>query len=149
MRFSYKVIPLQNPHPAFPKETSMWIPVLHVRINNSAKHSPPTKRFEAIVDSGAPECYFHADIGKAIGIRLEDGIASSIGGIVGGVKIPIYYHSIGLYVGADILQMKAGFSNKLSVAAILGRRGFFDNFIVTFDPGATPPGFDIQRLGRA
>lgn len=97
----------------------MWIPVLHVRINNPARHSPPTSRFEAIVDSGAPECYFHGDIAKAIGIRVEDGIESSIGGIVGGVKIPIYYHSVGLYVGVDILKIKAGFSNQLSVAAIL------------------------------
>ncbi len=74
MRFNYKVLPLTTPHPAFPKDTSVWMPVLSVKINNPVTHSPPTKRFEAIVDSGAPDCYFHASIGQAIGLRIERGV---------------------------------------------------------------------------
>jgi hypothetical protein len=48
-----------------------------------------------------------------------------------------------------MIQIKAGFSPRLSVAGLLGRRGFFENFIIKFDPSATPPGFEILRLGRA
>ena len=56
------------------------------------------------------------------------------------------YHDISLYVGTDRVRIRAGFSDGVSVAAILGRRGFFDNFIVTFDPTFVPPGFEIQRV---
>jgi len=48
-----------------------------------------------------------------------------------------------------MLKIRAGFVRDLPVAGLLGRRGFFENFIITFDPSATQPGFDIQRLGRA
>lgn len=125
------------------------MPSLSVKIDNPVTHLPPTKRFEAIVDSGAPDCFFHASIGRAIGLEIENGVPGDLGGIVHGAAIKVYYHDIGLYVGADRVRVRAGFSDDVSVAGILGRRGFFDNFIVTFDPTLTPPGFDIQRVGRA
>jgi hypothetical protein len=68
---------------------------------------------------------------------------------VAGATIDVHYHDIHLWVGADRIKIRAGFSEKISVAAILGRRGFFENFIITFDPSSSPPGFEIQRLGRA
>jgi hypothetical protein len=37
----------------------------------------------------------------------------------------------------------------VSVGGILGRRGFFENFIIRFDPSLVPAGFEIDRLGRA
>lgn len=125
------------------------MPILDVRISNPTNHAQPTNRFEAIVDSGAPDCYFHADIGHAIGLKVDRGIRAPIGGIVAGATIDVYYHDIHLWVGADRIKIRAGFSEKISVAAILGRRGFFENFIITFDPSSSPPGFEIQRLGRA
>jgi hypothetical protein len=48
-----------------------------------------------------------------------------------------------------MLRIRAGFVDNLPVAGLLGRRGFFENFIITFDPSAEPPGFDLERLGRA
>ena len=149
VRYNYKVVPLTTPHPAFPKESSVWIPILLAKIDNPATHSPPTKRFEAIVDSGAPDCYFHASIGRAIGLKIEKGVEGDLSGIVQGAGIKVYYHDIGLWVGADHIRIRAGFSDGVSVAGILGRRGFFDNFTITFDPALAPPGFSIQRVGRA
>jgi hypothetical protein len=113
-----------------------------------AKHSPPTKRFEAWIDSGSPDTYFHASVGRAIGIKVETGPKISLGGIVhtGSAGAPVFFHEVGLHVGADIIKIKAGFCDKLAVAGILGRRGFFENFVVTFDPAAAPPGFEIQRM---
>ncbi len=149
MRFNYKVVPLAEPHPAFPNDTSVWMPVMSIKIDNPATHSPPTKRFEVIVDSGAPDCFFHADVGRAIGLKIESGVQGDLGGIVKGANIKVYYHDIGLYVGADRIRVRAGFSDAVSVGGILGRRGFFENFIITFDPSLVPAGFEIQRLGRA
>jgi len=98
------------------------MPILNVRISNPATHSRPTSRFEAIVDSGAPDCYFHSDIGQAIGLKVDRGIRSPIGGIVTGATVDVYYHDISLWVGADMMKIRAGFSEKIAVAAILGRR---------------------------
>jgi hypothetical protein len=147
VRFNYKVIPLREPHPAFPSVTSTWLPVLPVRL--SYGHGKQTPRIEALVDSGAANCLFRADICPFIGITLKDGVHGITRGIIPHQKIDVYYHDIKLWVGADMIQIKAGFADRLSVGALLGRRGFFENFIVTFDPSANPPGFEIQRLGRA
>ena len=125
------------------------MPILSVKIDNPATHSPPTPRFEAIVDSGAPDRFFHGSIGHSIGLKIDKGILGDLSGIVHGAQIKVYYHDIGLYVGADRIRIRAGFSDDVSVAAILGRRGFFENFIITFDPTMTPPGFNIERVGRA
>lgn len=123
------------------------MPLLPVRL--SSGHSRQTPRIEALIDSGAADCLFRADIGTFLGINVEKGIKGVMSGVAAGVKIDVYYHDVNLWVGVDMIKIRAGFSAEMSVAALLGRRGFFENFIVTFDPSATPPGFDIQRLGRA
>jgi hypothetical protein len=125
------------------------IPVLNVKVDYPAKHSPPTKRFEAVVDSGSPFCFFQADIGKAIGIRIEDGVEGPLSGVVAGAATSAFFHDIGLHVGTDIIRIKAGFCDQLAVAGILGRNGFFDNFMVTFDHSVVPPELEIQRIHRA
>ncbi len=82
------------------------------------------------MDSGAPDCYFHASVGRAIGIKIERGIESPLGGILGsaGGSAPMFFHDVGLYIGADIIRIRAGFCEQLAVAGILGRRGFFSEF---------------------
>jgi hypothetical protein len=147
LHVTYKVWPTAAPHPAFPGVLA-WVPLLAVKIDYPAKHSPPSKRFEAVVDSGSQHTLFHSDIGKSIGIRVEKGIEASISGVVGGVKSPAFFHDVGLYVGADIIRIRAGFCDKLPVAGILGRLGFFDNFFVTFDQSSDPGNFEIQRIIR-
>ena len=92
---------------------------------------------------------FHADIGRSLLIKIEKGVKGEVGGVAPGVRVDAYFHDVNLWVGADILKIRAGFVEKLPVAGLLGRRGFFENFIVTFDPSASPPGFELQRLGRA
>jgi hypothetical protein len=111
-------------------------------------HSP-TKKFEAIVDSGSSTCLFHADIGKAHGLKLKEGVKGALGGVVGGFKGEVYYHRVKLCVGGGIIAINAGFSENLSVAALLGRHGFFEHFTVLFDPSSNPPGFEINRVHRA
>jgi hypothetical protein len=115
----------------------------------SCGHGKQTNRFEALIDSGAADCLFHADLCAPLQIRLEKGVKSSTAGIAVGIKLDVYFHGVKLWVGADVLNITAGFVRNLPVAGLLGRRGFFENHIITFDPSANPPGFDIQRLGRA
>jgi len=134
VRYHYKIWPQASPHPAFPNERSAWIAILNVRIAHVATHSPPTKQFEAVVDSGSGDTLFHASIGRSIGIKVEKGIAAGMGGIIKSKKTTAYFHDVNLYVGTDIIKIRAGFREDLSVAGILGRRGFFEHFIVTFDP---------------
>jgi len=68
--------------------------------------------------------------------------------VVPGVNLDVYFHQVNLWVGADRIKITAGFVPGLSVAALLGRHGFFEHFIDTFDPSNNPPGFDITRLAR-
>ena len=142
----YKVFPLKRPSVALPGAKETWVPVLNAAI--IVGHTT-SKRFEAIVDSGSPVCLFHADISKQLGMNLRDGAHDVLGGVVGGSKGDVYYHQIKLKIMADIIPIIGGFSGDLSTAAILGRHGFFDNFIVTFDPCAEPPGLRVERVHRA
>lgn len=109
----------------------------------------PTKRFEAIVDSGSAICLFHADIGNAHGLKVESGIRGPLGGVIGGASMDVYYHKVKLCISGNLWMINAGFSSKLSVAAILGRHGFFEHHRVIFDPQTNPPGLEIERFYRA
>ena len=84
MKFSYKNYPA-------PKGESDLCAVLLVQISNPAKHSPPSKRFEALIDSGASRCIFHADIGKAVGFDVRKGEEGETLGISGQSSI-LYLH---------------------------------------------------------
>jgi len=147
VRFNYKSYPVRIPDPAFPDDKFSWHPVLPVRLNYPQKHNT-TPSFEAFVDSGSPYCYFRTDIGRALGIKIGSGAQSALGGVIEGPRSPVFFHSVGLYVGADLIRIKAGFCETLSVGGILGRNGFFDNYKVTFDQSASPPCFELQRITK-
>jgi hypothetical protein len=138
LRFPYKISPSR-------KGSSDWLALLPVQISNPAKHSPPTKKFDAMVDSGASECVFHASLGRAIGLIIEKGEEDRTVG-VSGQPTKIYMHDVSLHVpGGHVLKIRAAFSDDLPLAGLLGRRGFFEHFKVSFDPSGAVPGFDIDR----
>ena len=146
MRFNCKVWPGSH-HAAFPKEIFHWAPLLNVRL--IYRHSPPSKPIETWVDSGGHACLFHAGICRSLGIsNVEEGIEEPLGGIVGGPKISTYFHKIKILVGSEQFETMVGFSWRLSVAGILGRRGFFENFIVKIDSSTNPPSFDLEKIHR-
>jgi hypothetical protein len=92
---------------------------------------------------------FHAGFCRSLGITLHDGIKSALGGIIGGKVVPIYFHKIKILVAGQQIEIMAGFSEQLSVAGLLGRRGFFENFIVRIDASSNPPSFDVEKIHRA
>ena len=116
-----------------------------VNIALSTKNAPRSKRFEAIIDSGATRCVFHADIGKAIGLDVQAGEVESTLGIAGSTNM--YLHDISLYVPGGPIAIRAGFCMDLPVAGLLGMTGFFDNFKITFD--AIGRHCELERLFRA
>jgi hypothetical protein len=146
VRLNYKIVPLAKAHPAYPKETSVWMPMLSVQL--SVGHGQKTPRFEAIVDSGSGDTLFHSDIGKHLKIDVPSGARAPIGGIVKGHTIDAFFHDVNLWVGIGMIHIKAGFSDQMTTGALLGRHGFFEHFTVTFDPANNPPGFEIIRLPK-
>ena len=146
MRKSYTGIPLDDPHP-ITGEKKYWIPYLRVR--PAKGHTVMRRPLLAIVDSGSPYCLFRQDIATAIGIRdITTGTESEIGSVREGVMTTCYFHKIKLYVEEWVIEVNAGFTAKLAVPALLGRYGFFDHFLVTFDHSANPPMLDISKIDR-
>jgi hypothetical protein len=93
-----------------------------------------SKRFDAIIDSGASACLFHASIGRAIGLEIEQGQVEYTQGVSGQSRI--YLWDIFLHAPGGIIATRAGFSDDLPIAGLLGMRGFFENFKITFDPAS-------------
>jgi hypothetical protein len=125
-----------------------WLASVSVQISNSARHSPPCRNFEAVIDSGASLCLFHSSIGEGIGLNIEKGEPDETMG-VSGTPTTIYRHTIALHVLGNMFKIRAGFTNQLPLAGLLGRSGFFEHFKITFDPSSNPPGFDLERVYRA
>lgn len=101
------------------------------------------------MDSGADLCMFHAGFCGSLGIGLDEGIRGEVGGIIGGRRAPIYYHKVKILIGSEQLQTMAGFCEELSVGGILGRRGFFENFVVKIDSSTSPPFVELDKIHRA
>jgi hypothetical protein len=135
VRIPYKKFPLHGGGVSYSA-------MLNVNIALPAKNAPRTKRFEAIIDSGASRCIFHASIGRFIGLEIEKGVIEDTLGINGVSRT--YLHEISLYVPGGVVNVQAGFSDDLPIAGLLGMNGFFDRFRVTFDP--TAQRCEIDRL---
>jgi hypothetical protein len=108
--------------------------LLNVNISLPAMGAPRTKRFEALIDSGASRCIFHAGIGRFIGLNIENGSLEETLGVNGVCRT--YLHDVALYVPGGIVNIRAGFSDDLPIAGLLGMNGFFDHFNVYFNPTA-------------
>jgi hypothetical protein len=92
---------------------------------------------------------FHAGFCRSLGIRLTDGIKGDLSGVVGGKTADLYFHKIKILVGGYQVTTMAGFSEEISVAGLLGRRGFVEEFIVKIDSSTAPPSFEIEKINRA
>jgi hypothetical protein len=141
VRFTYK----NYPNTTDPDD---WLAVLNVQISNSAKHSPPSRKFEAVIDSGASICLFHSSVGEGIGLNIEKGERQETIG-VSGAPTAIYRHTIHLHFLGNMFKIRAGFLAELPFGGLLGRIGFFEHFKITFDGSTNPPGFDLERVYRA
>ncbi len=92
---------------------------------------------------------FHASFCKSLGIKLEDGIKADLGGVIGGVNRPMYFHKTKILIGSVQVETMVGFCDSLSVGGLLGRRGFFDNFIFKLDGTGQLPHFELEKINRS
>jgi hypothetical protein len=100
-----------------------------------------------MIDSGASRCIFHSQIGQGIGLSIESGEEEQTTG-VDGQTITLYLHRVSLYLMGAIIPIKAGFSDQVPLAGLLGRRGFLEHFKFTFDNSTKPPQFELTRIVR-
>lgn len=91
---------------------------------------------------------FHSSVGEGIGLNIEKGEKDETIG-VSGVPTIMYRHMIHLHVLGSMFKIRAGFSDGLPLAGLLGRIGFFEHYKITFDGSSNPPGFDLERIYRA
>lgn len=120
--------------------------VIEVNLGLPGKNAPGSKRFEAIIDSGAGRCTFLCALGRAIGLDVENGAVEQSYGISGAATVS-YLHDVHLYAPGGAILIRAAFTENLPVAGILGMRGFFEHFKVTFDP--TVQQCELERVHRA
>jgi Aspartyl protease len=129
------------------KGESDWCAVVRVRISNPITHSPPSRPFEALIDTGASRSLFHSEIGRSLGISIERGEVEFTMG-VSGQRTKLYLHKVSIYVGGAVVPLVAGFTDELPLAGLLGRRGFLENFKFTYDNSTNPPQFELSRISR-
>lgn len=138
---------LRVPYRKYPTKSGgfYYAAVLPVNIALPQKNSPRSKRFEAIIDSGATLCQFQASIGRAIGLNIEQGEPIETMGVAGPTKM--FMHDISLYLPGGIVTVRAGFSDLLPTPGLLGMSGFFEHFKITFDPSAAR--CELERIFEA
>ena len=86
----------------------------------------------ALVDSGADECLFHAEVAEAIGIDWQSGHLDELSG-ADGSRFSAHYLPVTFEIGGHPFESTVGFSKQISHKAILGQHGFFDKAKITFD----------------
>ena len=118
--------------------------MLDVQIALATPNAPRTMRFEALIDSGAARCPFHANLAAAISLDLKAGEVEILNGI-GGPEIT-WLHDISLYVYGGPVRIRTGFKETLPLAALLGMNGFFQHFNVTFEGAANRCVLDRIRI---
>lgn len=92
---------------------------------------------------------FKSDLADYLGIDLEAGEKTEVGGIIAGTREPIYFHKISLFVEDHwTFAIRAGFVKKLGAHGILGRDGFFDHFRVQFDQSSKPPFVQLEKIEK-
>jgi hypothetical protein len=119
--------------------------LVNTQLSLQAPNSPRTKRFEAVVDSGASRCMFHADIGRRLGLDIKAGDHELTQGI-GGPE-DAWIHPVKLFVFGAPIDIYAAFKEGLPCAGLLGMNGFFDHFLVSFiQPALT---CEVERIVSA
>ncbi len=130
MKFKFAKFP-RLPSAAFPDIKASPVPVITVGLSAAKKAEP--LYVLALIDSGAADTIFHGDIGRHIGLRIEDGPSAEHRG-VGGQVILSYFHPIHLVVGGHAVPIYAGFCDQVEPKpGLLGMRGFSEHFKVAFD----------------
>ncbi|NJO35157.1 MAG: hypothetical protein HC869_20670 [Rhodospirillales bacterium] len=109
-------------------------PVIPITLRNLHQPLAPAIGYHGLVDSGSDRCIFSSQVAELLDIDLTatDAVVH-VAGVVAGERRPIYLHPIGIEVGdagGPVVETLVGFMPDFSQSgqALLGRRGFFDQF---------------------
>lgn len=130
MKFRYHKFLLDRRSPLFGQ--SILKPIIPVIISVSGGKST---MYAALIDSGADFCIFDAEIGEYLEINIENGIKIGFGGIQESNGAEAFLHEVILNIGGHDYRTVVGFSYDVAKHGfgILGQKGFFDIFKVSFD----------------
>jgi hypothetical protein len=90
--------------------------------------------FAALIDSGADFCIFPMGLAGPLGVTIDKSKAESFAGI-SGEPSKAYFSGLTIDIGGWKYETSVSFSSDISPRGygILGQKGFFDLFKVTFD----------------
>lgn len=104
-------------------------PIIPIRVELDGQ----SLRYDVLVDSGADMNIFDWDVARTLGIHVESGDPANLYGVTG-ISQEFYIHDVVLRVGRYRIPTKAGFAKLPNHGyGVVGQRGFFDQFKVTFD----------------
>lgn len=92
------------------------------------------KEFFALVDSGATISIFRSEVAEVLGINIEKGKETYLGGIGGRIKG--YIHKLDIEIAGKKFPCPIVFSHEYLVSFnLLGRQEFFKRFKIIFEEG--------------
>lgn len=130
MKFKYKKFRLISPS-VFSDQKYLLRPIIPLTIVYKDKKIG----YEALIDSGADFCIFHAEVGEFLGIPVKKGERGNFGGIVGS-EAKAYVHKVNIIIGGNRFgPIPVGFSYDIAPHGygILGHHGLFSIFRIIFD----------------
>lgn len=105
-----------------------YFPIIDFLIYSKDK----VQRISALVDSGATVSIFREDIAEQLGVVIEKGIKTDLGGIGGRIKG--YIHKIEMEIAGKKFICPVVFSYEYLVSFnLLGREVFFKQFKIVFE----------------
>ncbi len=127
MKFPYKKIPIIDPKTD--EVSHIFRPIIPVTLSFKGN----SVGYEVLIDSGADDCVFDAEIAKILRLPLDEEKEKSFGGISGS-EVKAYRQGIEMSIGGISYIAEVYFSPNLTKMGygILGQRGFFDHFRVRF-----------------
>lgn len=117
----------------FPSDrTFKWVkrPIIQIEVFGPRD----SKTFVALVDSGADNCLFNAEVADVLGIDLSDAKRRNLTGITGTME-GYYLDEIKIKVdGMDKpVEIPVCFIKSPTVGLLLGQEGFFDRYRIKFE----------------
>ena len=129
MIFKYFEFPLLKPSSVL--GISILRPIIPLKISSKKF----TVKYDALIDSGADFCIFHAEIGEYLGIDVKSGLREIFSGVEESVGAEAYFHELTLIIGDIEIKTLVGFSYDIADYGygLLGQKGLFDKFKINFD----------------
>ncbi len=97
-----------------------------------ADYKGKTAKIFTLLDSGASISIFKPEVAESLGLDIERGKITYLGGVGGRIKG--YVHELQLDIAGKLLKVPVVFSYEYTVSLnLLGRSGIFKNFKILFD----------------